>query len=247
MAFGAALSPLLGVRAAMLRRILEHAALVTTPSRYVLDWFSAQGFNTSAWRVIPYGLNLPQAPTPPGSAGRHVRQVAYLGSIAPQKGVHTLIDAFNSMPHDVRLTIAGPLNTHPDYVQQLRALATHPGIEFVGPLSRDAVWRLLAESHVLVAASIWPETYMLVLHEAIAAGCHVIASDLGAQAEAARSAGGAVFRAGDSLDLRRCLLAMLALEPRTKPSAPRTRDDYAIDYETAYRVSVDLREQGSAA
>jgi glycosyltransferase involved in cell wall biosynthesis len=235
---GAALGPVLSRRAALLRRILAHAALVTTPSRYVLDWFSGQGFDTGSWRVISYGLDLPSSARPPDGAQRRPRQVAYVGSIATQKGVHTLIEAFNSMPSDTRLVIAGPLNTHPDYVKELRVLVTHPGIEFAGPLTRAAVWRLLTESHTLVAPSIWPETYMLALHEALAAGCHVIASDLGAQAEAAEAAGATTFRAGDSRDLLRCLHATLSKSAPAARPAPRTRAAYAADYEAAYRSLV---------
>ncbi len=205
-ALGSLLGPLMRNRNAQLRDILAAAARVTAPSQFVIDWFATQGCDTRSWQRVPYGIaGAPEARAPRrGAACR----IAYVGGLAPQKGAHVLVEAFNALPVDATLTIAGPLDTHPEYVQRLRALATHPGVHFVGALPHAEVWRLLATTDVFVAPSLWPETFMLVLHEAIAAGCYALASDIGALPEAIRAtAHGAVFAPGDIAQLRQQLLA----------------------------------------
>lgn len=228
---GAVLAPLFAHRTNLLRDVLRRAALVSAPSHYVVHWFADHGYDTRAWRVIPYGIDVTQRPAPCSRTQTHF---AYLGGIARQKGVHTLVDAFNHMPADATLTIAGPLDAHPDYVAQLRAAAAHPGIRFTGALDRTGVWQLLHASHALVAPSIWPETFMLVLHEALAAGCHIIASDLGAQGEAARAAGAFTFPPGDAVALAAQMRAALAAPPRTTSAALRTHREYAAEFERLY-------------
>ncbi|MCX6016937.1 MAG: glycosyltransferase [Chloroflexi bacterium] len=226
-------APLFTERRRLLRRVLQNAADVSAPSHVVIDWFHEQGEDTSRWRVMPYGIDLPQPYSRPSADTAGLR-VTYIGGLAWQKGIHVLIDAFNRMPHDTRLTIAGPLENYPEYVAQLRAAAVHPKITFVGKIDRNAVWELLSKTDVLIAPSLWPETFMLTVHEAIAAGCHVITSDLGAQAEAARAADEMVVPANDADAL---LQAMLHTHPAPQQPAYRqirTGRHYAAEYAALY-------------
>ena len=225
-----ALAPLMHDRNQRLRDVLGQAAAVTTPSRSVRDWFAAQGFDTGAWRVVPYGLNgAPIAPEMGNAAPRFV----YIGGLAEQKGVHVLIEAFNRLPRQASLTVAGPLNAFPGYVAELRARATHPGIQFAGPLSRDDVWRALARSDALIAPSLWPEAFMLVAHEALAAGCALIASDIGALKDTAES--GADVTLVPPGDVAALHAALRAIKPMVRHVRPfRRAIDYAADMAALY-------------
>jgi glycosyltransferase involved in cell wall biosynthesis len=56
-------------------------------------------------------------------------------------------------------------------------------VRIVGKTPQEQVHELYAETDVLLAPSIWPESYGLVTREALQAGCWVVASDRGAIGE----------------------------------------------------------------
>ncbi len=225
-----ALAPLMRDRNRRLRNVLSQARAVTTPSRSVRDWFASHGFATGAWRVVPYGLDGAPITPEPGSDAPHF---IYVGGLAEQKGVHVLIEAFNRLPREATLTVVGPFNAFPAYVSDLRARATHPGIRFAGQLSRPDIWRALARSDALVAPSLWPETFTLVAHEALAAGCALIASDIGALKDTAGA--GADVTLVTPGDVAALHAALRAIKPTVRHTRPfRRAADYAADMAALY-------------
>jgi len=176
-------APLLAHRQARLRPVIQQARAIIANSRFVQRWFAAHGYTAADWPIIEVGIDLPSTPQV-GQGDIHApNRFAFIGSVAWQKGVHVLIEAFNAMPVNTQLTIAGDLTVDPAYVRRLRSLATHPGIRFVGKLSRAQVWGLLNETDVVAVPSQVHETASLIAREALAAGCYVLASDLGALSE----------------------------------------------------------------
>ncbi|NJN84030.1 MAG: glycosyltransferase family 4 protein [Caldilineaceae bacterium] len=134
----------------------------------------------------------------------------FLGSLAWQKGVHILIDAFNSLPDQAALTIYGSESAFPDYVSELKAQARHPNIRFAGPIAPDLVGAALRTFDCLVMPSLWYENSPLVIQEAFAVGVPVVASDLGALVEKVdHDVTGARFPAGDSLALGNLLRELI--------------------------------------
>jgi glycosyltransferase involved in cell wall biosynthesis len=195
----------------------------------VRDLFSELGYDTQRWRVLPYGLDLCLQPRKPHAGIRY----AYVGGLSKQKGVHVLIEAFNDLPEDRHLFIAGPEHAFPDYVAALKAAARHPNIHFTGAQTREQVWTLLADTDVVVVPAMWHETASLIAREAVAAGCGLIASRMGALTEVAESSGGVLVAPGDAPALHK---ALLHAQPATRPPAPcRTANDYTIDMENLYK------------
>ncbi len=101
-------------------------------------------------------------------------------------GVDTLIDAFqrSSIPSPARLLIAGDGSDAP----RLQALAQRSGaagrrIEFLGSVSEDTLAALYAGADLCVIPTRALEGFGLVVLEASAAGCPVIAADVGALPE----------------------------------------------------------------
>lgn len=83
-------------------------------------------------------------------------------------------------------------------------------VKLIAPVPLDDIEMLFARFDVLIAASIWPESYGLVTREALNTGKRVIASRIGALADPLVNApgGGFAFTAGSAAELA---IAMRAL------------------------------------
>lgn len=126
--------------------------------------------------------------------------VLYLGRLAPEKGIETLVRAMASNPKiPLKVVGSGPLE------ESLGAYIREKGlkhIEFLGFKSGSEKWRLLRDSAFVVVPSECYETFGLAALEAYAVGKCVIASRLGALpyvVEQGRS--GLLFTAGDANEL----------------------------------------------
>ena len=109
-------------------------------------------------------------------------RLLYVGGLAPNKGVHVVLQALHAVHGAVQLEIIGDDTAHPGYIAQLHALAG-ANVEFRGAQEHRAVWSSLKNADVLVVPSLWHETYCFTAREGIAAGVPVIASAMGALTE----------------------------------------------------------------
>jgi glycosyltransferase involved in cell wall biosynthesis len=180
---------------------LRSASRLIAPSAWVKARYVQEGFAAERIAVIPHGLDSTRLTIALGADGNGRHEglcFGYLGSLAWQKGLHILIAAFNALPAAASLTIYGDTGAFPDYVEQLRRMATHPGIRFAGPLDRRQLGEALGALDYLVVPSLWEETFCLVIPEANACGVPAIASDLGALRDRVRDGvTGRLFPAGD--------------------------------------------------
>lgn len=175
-----AVAPSLALRNRRLHSFLNKAELLIAPTAFVRETYGRLGIPANKIRVVPHGISTAGVSglqqTEPGAF-----QVAYIGGLAWQKGVHVLVEAFNRLPAGkVRLAIYGDEGAFPEYVADLRAIARHPGISFAGRLDRGDLWPVLAGCDVVVVPSLWYETASLIVQESFAAGVPVIASSIGA-------------------------------------------------------------------
>ena len=114
------------------------------------------------------------------------RHFLYLGRLDKAKGIDLLCQAFlrvASLHNDVLLRIAGwgPLD------ESLREeYKNSTNIEFIGPVSGSMKKELFRDSDVLVAPSVIPEPFGIVIIEAYAHGVPVITSRTGAFPEIVR-------------------------------------------------------------
>jgi len=232
------MAPAFALRAALLRRLWPRVAAWIAPTRFVADRHTAHGLPADRMHVIGHGIEPPPPLTPPPSDG--TVRFAYIGGLSAQKGVHVLVDAFNGMPPTARLTVAGDESAFPAYCADLRARARHPGIRFVGRLTREQVWQTLAASDVLVVPSLWYETASLVIQEAFAVGVPVIAADHGALAERVRhQVDGLLVPPGDVAALRRTMQRLvdepdLLARLRSGIAPVRTIGEYVACLEALY-------------
>ncbi len=103
----------------------------------------------------------------------------YLGRLAPEKGVDTLIEAWRSSAPRHPLVVIGD---GPD-ADTLRHNAP-AGVEFRGQVSPEEAGAALTHARALLVPSRWYEAAPRSIIEAYAAGVPVVASDIGALPEA---------------------------------------------------------------
>ncbi len=166
-------------------------------------------------------------------------RVAFIGRDEPRKGLAPLLEAFGqvrSSQPGAELVVMGA--TRPD----------RPGVRFLGPVDDEAKQGQLATAGVLVAPNTGGESFGLVVLEALASGCAVIASSLPAFQSVAGDA--AIYTPpGDVAAIVRALETMLGdddvrLEYQRRARARAAafdRDQMVADYLKVYAQAVENR------
>ena len=103
----------------------------------------------------------------------------YLGRLSEEKGIRTLLAAWQDLGSALPLKIAGDGPLSP-LVRE--AALHHPAIEWLGLQNRAQAMQLLKQARVLVVPSIWYEGFPLTALEGLASGVPVIASNIGSLA-----------------------------------------------------------------
>jgi teichuronic acid biosynthesis glycosyltransferase TuaC len=116
----------------------------------------------------------------------HTRIILSAGSLIERKGHHCVVAILNRLTargEKVRLLIAGGAGREGHYEDQLREQTIHLGlqdrVQFLGHVKGPAMAELMSAADVLCLASSregWPN----VVHEALACGTPVVATDVGA-------------------------------------------------------------------
>jgi len=151
-------------------------------SRAVGEILARQGVSLEGMRVVQGGIQVedfpPVALARPGS--RRGIRLLYAGRLAPDKGVHTAIQAMALVQQRsgeiVTLDIVG--NGDPHYVRNLQDLVRKhrlsTTVRFRSGVPRSDMPRLLAEYDSLLFPSEWDEPFSRVVMEAMATGLIVI-------------------------------------------------------------------------
>jgi glycosyltransferase involved in cell wall biosynthesis/cytochrome c-type biogenesis protein CcmH/NrfG len=108
-------------------------------------------------------------------------RVAFVGGMAMHKGYRLVRSAFLSETFE-HLTLTIVDHSQPQGYLRQEYWGTTP-VDFVGLIPQSDIFDLYCHTDVVLAPSIWPESYGLVTREALAAGCWVVASDRGAIGE----------------------------------------------------------------
>jgi len=124
----------------------------------------------------------------------------FVGRIAEEKGVRTLLRAWRSL-RDIPLKVVGdgPLGEEMRAFIDAEKLAT---VEFLGARPHEEVVARIKGAQFLIFPSEWYETFGRVVIEAFACGVPVLASRLGAMTEIVEDGStGLLFHPGDPEDL----------------------------------------------
>ncbi len=229
------------------KRVLEACRdvdLFISPSAFLRD--TLVEFSLPAHRVLVSQNGLHTDPVQPfrRRPSAHLR-FGYVGTLAPHKGVHVLLEAFQGLlargHHPApQLRIHGNLSWFPDYIRQLRSQVEGNTVRFLGEFDNQDALEIYAGIDVLVVPSVWWENSPITMHEAMLTGTPVIASNFGGMADLVREGeNGLLFQVDDAADLQRKMEYLLQnparLEELRGPGVPvKTIEQDAADMEERY-------------
>jgi glycosyltransferase involved in cell wall biosynthesis len=233
-------------------RLAQSLTAATAPSQYVLDRLTQRGFFQPIQQfVVPnsHGLSKPQLEQLHHQLNHHPQnnpaepiRLLYLGRLEAVKGVDILCQAFvrsaGRYPR-LHLDIAG-WGTLAEGLQQ--QYGQHPQITFHGPLFGPAKAELLKASRVLIAPSVGPEAFGIVIIEALAYGLPVIVARAGGMPELVdEDHTGFIVPAGDTTALAE-LIGRVAEQPeildRMGPACLAAAQQYTVEQITQEYLSI---------
>jgi len=221
-------------RRAHLRRALADVDLALAPTEFARDRGVELGLDPGKVRVVRLGVKI----DPDGQRrAKPPRRFGYVGTIAPHKGVHVLVEAFRRIAQpSLSLDVHGSLGAHPDYAARLRGHAEGDDrVTFRGAFHEGEQARVLAGLDVLVLPSLWWENSPLTLLEARGAGVAIVASRTGGIPELLPEGAGRLVPPGDVESLRVTLEELLGERSVSAATAPpRTVAEEARELEALY-------------
>jgi glycosyltransferase involved in cell wall biosynthesis len=221
-------------RYARIRRGVGNAALVVTCSRWLQRELAAAGIlaEPSSWPVES-----------PSTGFRRARAAeplfVFVGRLAREKGVETLLRALAAARHDVqaRLRVIGDGPLRPSLERLTAGLALGDVVEFTGWLPHEQIEMRLADAWALVAPSLWAEPLGLTALEAVVRGIPVVASATGGLAETVEhGVTGLLFPNGDVGALAACLVDVASRRAFPDGLAPDVIEQARADHDLARHV-----------
>lgn len=178
------------LRRAHLVALLANVDAFVAPSVFLRDRFLAWGLDPARIALVPNAAATADDVGWPVEPDRDRRdRFAFFGSVAPHKGVLTLLDAAARLGDAARVAIHGGLRPADDAFRAAFAealAAARPTAEHFGPYDRADAGALMRGADWIVVPSLWWENAPLVIEEARAAGRPVICSGMGGMAEMVR-------------------------------------------------------------
>jgi|CXWL01.1.fsa_nt_gi glycosyltransferase involved in cell wall biosynthesis len=223
-----------------LRERVATATAILAPTRFARDRAIEWGAPEDRVRVLLLGAIT--GPTQSREAGPR-RRFAYLGTVAPHKGLHVLIEALMGLSRrDWSLDIVGNAGINPGYTARLRTLAQNDErIRFLGSVPPSQHERIWPSIDVLVLPSLWWENSPLSVLEALAAGIPVVASGTGGVPEILPPGAGALVPPGDVEALRAVLGDVLEGRLFSGPLDPlplKTAHEGAVELSALYAGAI---------
>ena len=179
----------------------------------------------------------------PGAGDGGGGYALFVGRLSPEKGIDTLLEAWDRLPEDLPLHIAG---TGPLAQQVQAAAARNTKVQWLGELPRERILDEMKRAEFLICPSTWYESFGLIIVEAFSTGLPVIASNIGAMSELIdHKRTGLLFRTGDAGDLIDRAQWALANPDWLASMRHHARREYVSRYmpDTNYRTLMDIYEK----
>jgi glycosyltransferase involved in cell wall biosynthesis len=192
----------------LIRAASRHVDAFLPVSRYYRDYMPGYlGIPREKMRLVPLGINLEgYSPRPPRGSGPFT--VGYFARMAPEKGLHVLVDAYRRFRlrpgiGESRLLAAGYLapehKTYLDGIQaDLRTWGLEGHFEYRGEVDRAQKIEFLRSLDVLSVPATYDEPKGIFLLEAMANGVPVVQPRRGAFPEVVETTGGGIIVDADN-------------------------------------------------
>lgn len=197
------------IRRWQIGQVFDQVAAFVSPSRFLRDRYAAWGLDPARVHVIENGLldiaaKRGRAEADGGrsrSPRNTARTIGYFGQITPFKGMGLILDAVEQLEDaraaalrrdgvaperaPFRFRVHGNLvGLDPAFVERFEEVEKRSSaLRYMGAYANEDVITLMAACDYVIVPSQWWENSPVVIQEAYAAGCPVIASDLGGLAE----------------------------------------------------------------
>jgi glycosyltransferase involved in cell wall biosynthesis len=164
----------------------------------------------------------------PGRGPSNGGYASFVGRLSLEKGLETLIDAWDRLGVVMPLKIVGDGPLAP---LVKAAVERHPNIEWLGRRNLDEVYNVIGNAAVHVFPSRCYETFGRVAVEAFAKGVPVIASRHGSMADLVdHGRTGFLFDPGNGAELAEQIKHMTSDEPRRRAMCDASRAEYESRY-----------------
>ncbi|MCC7350111.1 MAG: glycosyltransferase [Phycisphaerales bacterium] len=168
---------------------------------------------------------VPNNPSPGTGTGGYA---VYVGRLAMEKGIETMLQAWKGLAGRIPLKIIGDGLLRP-LVE--RASKEIPGIQWLGRLPMEQVMHHLGEAAMLIFPSIWYEGQPRTMVEAFAKGTPIVASNLGSMVEMiADGRTGRLFTPGDPAALAQTVEQLWQNPSQLASMRPLARLEYQKHY-----------------
>jgi glycogen synthase len=211
----------------------EHSAeaiLAITPRLYRL--LASDGVDENRIHVIPPGVNpsLFEGPFEDPFSGVGKPRVLFVGRLAPQKGVHTLVAAAGLLEDpSAQLLLVGDGPERKALEREAKRIGVDDRLHFVGFVAHDRLPAVLAHADLLVLPSLYEELGTVLL-EAMQGGLPIVASKTGGIPDVIEDGGnGVLVPPGEPEALARAINRLLAdrhLACRLSEGAHERAKDY---------------------
>jgi glycosyltransferase involved in cell wall biosynthesis len=219
---------------AEIQKLAESVDGFITHSKYYADYMAAYlGVPREKFHITPLGIDVedflvdvpaPGAPRDP--------TIGYLARLAPEKGLHVLVEAFIELrkrpgQERTKLKIAGWLGGKDrtyaeEQWQKLQGAGLADAFEYAGSVDRAAKVAFLRGLDILCVPTVYREPKGLFVLEALAAGVPVVVPEHGAFPELlAATGGGRLAPPNDSAKLADVLAELLADDAARQELAAR--------------------------
>ncbi|MCU0458712.1 MAG: glycosyltransferase family 4 protein [Bacteroidales bacterium] len=240
----------------LLRKVMRQSKVSIVIDRISYNSLMGSGFKNIAYIPNPVSPNIEKAaisiklnPVP-----KRIGKVVFIGHIIPKKGVFELVNSSVAIPEIEELILIGPFEK--SIKQKLLTLAKKrtqaSWITFTGSLERNEIIYQLKDTSILVLPS-YTEGFPNVIIEAMAMGCAVIATNVGAIPEMlnidSNNPCGICIRPKDSDDLKKAFSYLLADYDRVaamgKNGVERVLSSYSMstisrEYERIWQNAIGL-------
>jgi len=180
----------------------------------------------------------------PGPRSKPGDYALFVGRLSPEKGVHTLLNAWQSVPRSIPLVILGDGPLRSALEDQARSARLN-NVSFKGQASRDNTLAAMKGCRFLLFPSEWYESFPMTVLEAYACAVPVLASGIGALQEVVQNGHtGLWFRPGDASDIAAKVCWAWGQPEYTRKLGEQDRRVYEVRYtgRTNYRELMQIYE-----